>query len=85
MKPRMTNHTRTPYHVVAYPGDLLGKFQHSAIAMRVAQMWSARWNSWTEVSAPDGLIAQFDKGQPSPEFEHVCGVIAAEPQEKTED
>lgn len=66
---------RTPFHVTAYPGDLLGKFTFEASALRVAQMWSERWQSWAEVSLASGkgagLIGQFDKGQPTAEFEHT--------------
>lgn len=72
--------TKTPYHVRAYPGELLGKFPSETDALRVAQMWSARWQSWAEVrrlgTVADGagLIGQFDKGEPTAEFEHVRGV-----------
>lgn len=80
----MTNHPNrkpTPYHVTAYPGELLGKFAHEASALRVAQMWSARWKSWAEVrrvgkiESGAGLIGQFEMGEPTPEFECVRSVV----------
>jgi hypothetical protein len=71
----MTSGIKTPYHVVAYPGDLLGKFKDSTDALRVAQMWSARRGKWAEVSGPDGLIGQFNFGEPSAEFEHVRKIV----------
>jgi hypothetical protein len=66
---------RTEFHVHAYPGEMLGKFVHEYDAQRVAQMWSARWGSWTEVRYTGkkgaGLIGQFSKGVPTPEFAHL--------------
>jgi hypothetical protein len=75
-----TKRTPTPYHVRAYPGDLLGKFVDSTDALRVAQMWSSRWGSWAEVHCvtqgdDGGIIGQFDKGEPTPKFEHIRPIL----------
>ncbi len=75
----MAKFKRTPFHVIAYPGDLLGKFVHAADALRVAQMWSARWQAWAEVRIIDrdgaGLIGQFDKGELAPEFSYQQHIV----------
>jgi hypothetical protein len=72
---------RTPFHVHAYPGQLLGKFTCGADALRVAQMWSQRWQSWTEVTYTGKiggrLIGKFDKGELSAEFEHQRSIVEA--------
>jgi hypothetical protein len=63
--------TKTPFHVSAYPGGLLGKFPFEVDAIRVAQMWSKAWGGWAEVinnNKDGGIIAQFDKGEMAPEF-----------------
>ncbi len=62
---------KTPFHVHAYPGDLLGKFPNETDAVRVAQMWSKAWGGWAEVHNDNkggGIIAQFEQGVPTPEF-----------------
>lgn len=69
----MAKHRKTPFHVRTYPGDLLGKFCNEFDALRVAQMWSERWQSWAEVTfehKTGGLIGQFSKGALTPEFAH---------------
>jgi hypothetical protein len=82
---------QTPFHVRAYPGELLGKFPTAADAQRVASMWSRHWGSWAEVDyyprdgKGSGLIGQFSSGEPTAEFAHlremlVANHILAEPQ-----
>jgi hypothetical protein len=64
---------KTPFHVYAYPGDLLGKFCNEHQALRVAAMWSAHYQAWTEVvleAKNGGLVGQFSKGALTPEFAH---------------
>ena len=65
---------KTPFHVYAYPGDLLGKFCNEHQALRVAALWSAHYQAWTEVTLKakngGGLIGQFSKGALTPEFAH---------------
>ncbi len=68
----MARHKSMLFTVVVYPGDIMGKFPDSPTAHRVAQMWSERWGSWTEVfdirKEDGGIVGQYDKGMPTPEF-----------------
>lgn len=73
----MVNHPNrkvTPFHVHAYPGELLGKFASANAAQRVAQWWSEYWGSWCEVyntrrGDGSGIVGQYTKGMPTPEFQ----------------
>jgi hypothetical protein len=62
---------RTPYAVDSCHGGFLGKFRSFSDALRVAQMWSEKWNTLTEVREKSGLVGQFSKGKLTPEFRHV--------------
>lgn len=67
----MATNAKTPFHVHAYPGDMLGKFPNETDAVRVAQMWSKVWGGWAEVinqNKDGGIIAQFDAGKMNTEF-----------------
>ncbi len=69
--PNHPNRVSTPYHVKIYPGTFLGKFRFEIDALRVAQMWSARFECWAEVydvRRSVKLIGQYDKGVATPEF-----------------